>query len=884
MPLQRARSIDELYMETQDYDLVLTTDGPLSLALNRRLDKPRLGRFATTPRMLASDELAPHDRHSLFADLVTTTDLSWKQATYLIDNILECWAETDDIDAILNHIRYDTESTRQAIAAIEQAESSYLDLANYTIDDDLDVAVIGELQFTTLDCSILPDDYDTISPFATDSFDLPEFSVFDSTTAIVETVVDTITAETAEDVAVVMDRGSEYPTLVESALESADIPYYGGPGFTDQPNVRTFLRLLRKAFSSESLRVSDVRPILTTMGIDQAIEDDQKRLRSLDEPRLVPFQAFYGTVEDHTLEESLRTYERWADTSLTDLRTELDRLDLLDELVTEELLDDLEYYFQSVDIPIDESQKGVLLASANSAAYVDRPVVFYLGLGTGWTNPVPDKPWVDADQKDQQYLEQFQILLQNGVDQYFLVQDTEAGRAITPCLYFNDLLDEEFDRFTDLSHREYTHTTPATATSGFEKESIETDLDTVETISQSSLSTLVNCPRDYYFDRLVDGPNRDYIEKGNLFHDFAEFYVDHPDTVDAEGLDSIVEIMLGDMEPYVADHDLATLETELWVGAETIIRYLDEHPPEESVYEAYTNPGWENRFANQFDQPIDSPITEQWFENIDVGGKGVIDLIRTPSRLLDYKSGKHTSAKKVVENARIDEISDTPNYQALLYIAQHRDERPDEQLRFRLFQFLETLDEAVTGEEPPSLNPGLTSVTYHPTSFEAYIQRETTFEALREEGYNDCQKTFGKIDYETYHSFLDAHEIPTTYEKDELLESAFADDLMSRMKSAVGDYQYVEKGCSQALREFHSLRMENYFAPEVDAFEAFVDDRIDSLNDWRTSRFPVATDLAGEPNFDRVDHRDLILTEEHAQSPTPNDPQTSTSETTGVDR
>lgn len=54
MTLQRARSVDELYAETQDYDLVLTTDGPLSLALNRRLDQPRLGRFAATPRMLAS--------------------------------------------------------------------------------------------------------------------------------------------------------------------------------------------------------------------------------------------------------------------------------------------------------------------------------------------------------------------------------------------------------------------------------------------------------------------------------------------------------------------------------------------------------------------------------------------------------------------------------------------------------------------------------------------------------------------------------------------------------------------------------------------------------------------------------------------------------------
>lgn len=78
MTLQRARSVDELYAETQDYDLVLTTDGPLSLALNRRLDQPRLGRFAATPRMLASGEFTAQDQRSLFLALVTETELSWE--------------------------------------------------------------------------------------------------------------------------------------------------------------------------------------------------------------------------------------------------------------------------------------------------------------------------------------------------------------------------------------------------------------------------------------------------------------------------------------------------------------------------------------------------------------------------------------------------------------------------------------------------------------------------------------------------------------------------------------------------------------------------------------------------------------------------------------
>ena len=50
-----AKSIDELYEEVKDYDLVICNDAPLALALNNRLDRPRVGAFAITPRQLAGD-------------------------------------------------------------------------------------------------------------------------------------------------------------------------------------------------------------------------------------------------------------------------------------------------------------------------------------------------------------------------------------------------------------------------------------------------------------------------------------------------------------------------------------------------------------------------------------------------------------------------------------------------------------------------------------------------------------------------------------------------------------------------------------------------------------------------------------------------------------
>ena len=53
--MRLAKSIDELYEEVKDYDIVLCNDAPLSLALNNRLDQTRIGIFAITPRQLAGD-------------------------------------------------------------------------------------------------------------------------------------------------------------------------------------------------------------------------------------------------------------------------------------------------------------------------------------------------------------------------------------------------------------------------------------------------------------------------------------------------------------------------------------------------------------------------------------------------------------------------------------------------------------------------------------------------------------------------------------------------------------------------------------------------------------------------------------------------------------
>jgi len=853
----RAKPIDALYEDIAEYDLVVVPDAPLASALNRRLDRPHLGSFAVTPRRLAAGRREEAEDRIAFLKLVEETDLDWKRGAYAIGNILQCWEHQSRIDAILDYDAYVDDATRQAVEYIADLDTTSSQLTDYRIDDEQDVAVVGYDQLTQLERSILPGEYDTYDTFDDQVFDRPPFHIFDSSTAIVDTVVDAVSEENADDVAVVLDQGSEFSALIESALEAADISFYGGLGFIDDPDHRTFVQLLRAAHGGTDTRIGELRPLLSRLGVAVDVEHDEKRLYEVDEPELDWVVDFCERIDNRTFTGALDRFESKADCRLDVFRDELETLGVADTRATEHAVDQLVFYFESYEVPVDRENEGVLLADAKSAAFVDRPVVFFLGLDEDWTHSAPRRPWVDRDAQYTRNIQQFQLLLQSGATQYYLVQDAKGGSPVTPCLYFEELLDEEFERFSDLPSQTHTRQFDHTG-AGFEKEPVDATTSKVSTISQSSLSTYVNSPRDHFFGRLVDSPDKDYFKEGNLFHDFAEFYVTHPDFVDDAVIDDVVEYILEETRPFVRSVDEVTRRTKYRAGLETIVAFFDSNRPVDAEFLTATSDWGTNVFAERFDRPVDSPITERWFENDDLGLKGKIDLVQSPSRLVDHKSGRRKSASQVVKNSALDPPSDSPNFQALLYLTHWRSQNPDQELEFTFFHFLETLDDVVAGEA--DLDDTLTTVSYYPMPFEAYACSEGFFDELIEDGANNCQKTLSQVEYDDYASVFDEVDLPETTDSDELIDSAFGQTLTARMKDCVGDYKYVESGCKQAMRQLTRVRGQAFFEDDLDAFEAFVGERLEELNRRRAGeeRFPVEG-FGGEPNYRYVDNRDLLL-------------------------
>ncbi|MDZ7731595.1 MAG: hypothetical protein U5K37_12830 [Natrialbaceae archaeon] len=73
----------------------------------------------------------------------------------------------------------------------------------------------------------------------------------------------------------------------------------------------------------------------------------------------------------------------------------------------------------------------------------------------------------------------------------------------------------------------------------------------------------------------------------------------------------------------------------------------------------------------------------------------------------------------------------------------------------------------------------------------------------------------------------------------------------------VGDYKYVTRGVAKTLKELLRIRSQGYFADDVDAFEAFLEEHLELMNTYRDTRFPV-----GDPNEDRLNNRDMLLSDD----------------------
>ncbi|MFW5945902.1 MAG: hypothetical protein ACOCTN_03410 [Candidatus Natronoplasma sp.] len=308
--VKNARSIEDIFQEVKSYDLVLTVDAPLADAINARLEQPKLGRFATTPRRLAlneisSDEKIFRDKRELFLKIIEETGLDWKRATYLLDDITECWKETGDPSNIFEQKTKREKEIKKILKTLKDTINPFTAVEKYAIDEEKNVAVLAEHQFNALDKKILPQEYDRIDVFTKDERELSPFHIFNSTSEIVETVLDKIKDLDSRDAAVVMEKDSQYRYLIEALFRSNDVSYMVSKELGECEEIRRLLNLIRASFFREGLKVKDIKPLISQQNsIDPKVED--YLLNSYDEEDLDHIKQILDEIPDMTFNDLLK--------------------------------------------------------------------------------------------------------------------------------------------------------------------------------------------------------------------------------------------------------------------------------------------------------------------------------------------------------------------------------------------------------------------------------------------------------------------------------------------------------------------------------------------------------------------------------------------------
>lgn len=513
------------------------------------------------------------------------------------------------------------------------------------------VACLDRAGFDPLQASILPEGATVI-----EGTDRPQAT--HSRIGSVTEGVQTIKAIAADDPAstAVLAHPALHPQL-EAILGAAGLT---DTTTTDRPAESALIELLEAAASPGESTLGNVRRVLADLGIDRTGIEDHRPLGELQGETVVWLQAVTNDGAGLTIDELRRQFEFRRDGPLS--MPAIDVLGVGDQPPTRSIVNDLRSYLEVTTEAVVDTADGVVVLDATSSWGTDRPRLLALVDSRSWCRPAPAGLGDDWSDRERHRVAQ---LLATGS------QCTIVTTVDDPPIagWLDSTVSDTDPRLDTVDRRPIAFSPEGRPRGGHDR------------FTKTTLNRLLTSPRDTQFGAILPRPERRALTRGSAIHDYADMLVAAPAAVEAIGRDRICEWIAEQVMPFVPTRRQPLVQARLEAAMTVVERYLADVTPPSEALSGFQSPRWmENTLAEAFEVAIDRSVTEQYFVDEELGVSGVVDLVHTPTHLVDFKTGSPRSRETIVAKGRVPVTTQTPDIQLPLYLTALRRRRGDEPL------------------------------------------------------------------------------------------------------------------------------------------------------------------------------------------------------------
>gem|GEM_PF-3689167 len=838
------KTIDELYEECRDFEMVVTNDTALARALNRKREGPMVGRWAVTPRQLAINHAAMHVDEPLCSEAELIKRIAHSlglplayshQCVLRVRDALRC------ARSVRGLLTSDERRVHDVLLSLPSLEAVMMSFDHSVLPAPL--GVIGDGLFDALDLRVLPPSYASVSAFKDAPFTLPSFFGADSHEEVVRYVCDHVTSDNQDDIAIVVDKGGAYHSSILSVLQQRGFTVNLAMQLNEHLMVRSLHGLISAALEYPRLRVSDVRPFFGIFNIDMPLKYDKYHVDAAlpdPSPRYERLKELLSEIPNMTYGDVIWRISENAGTFPEELNDTIRTLGFYDTPVTRRSFEELSYCIMNFDIALQRPRRGVVLTDAHNSMYVDRPICIFVGLDAEWRRRLPSIPLNDTHEIQATHVNEFKILLTQGEASRAVVALRKNGEVVMPCQYFSLILEGPVEDFFHPTFDTYRVTVPLPSVDRMQAPIAAEATEWDGPFSQSSLNRFMECPKRFEYGRLVSTAEAPAMMKGRLIHEFAELYLSHPALVRERGDRYFASVLAEEYAKLVTDEQASLATSSFLMGIRMMRAYLDSlelgEPPR------FEKRPKDNTIARRLGVDASTPYGEVRFTSSNHPVMGYIDLLLNNNHIVDYKTGaRPKSTKRIMRELHAWLHRDRVDVQPILYLLALCEQVPNTELTFTYFHPYADMERAIEGEPPSAKN--CVTVSYVPTTFHEFLADERSLDTYLDTKSN--QAFVKKVGRETVMSFLKDH--PPTLEDQFLAphgDCPWIDEFISYIRLHNETKTVTDNARSFAQSIIKKRRGENtevrLFRDDLDLFAAIVEKRHQQVGEFMATDFSAA--------------------------------------------